>query len=130
MLRMAKHDEQQIREVIQQWQQRTREGDLDAVLAFMTDDAIFLRCGQPPMTRKEFADGFRAWSGQAQIESKFEIKEVHASGDLGYAWSHISISMTQKDSGATTRREGHVLSVFRKSAAGTWQLARDANLIP
>jgi hypothetical protein len=45
-----------------------------------TDDAVFLRCGSPPMTRKEFAAGFRDWSGRARIESKYEIKDIRASG--------------------------------------------------
>ena len=90
----------------------------------------FLRCTNPPMTKKEFAPGFREWAGRAQIESKYEIKDIHASGDVAYLWSHISIVMTSKESGSSTKREGHVLSVFRKSPSGKWLLARDANLIP
>jgi ketosteroid isomerase-like protein len=38
--------------------------------------------------------------------------------------------MTSKGSSSQTKREGHVLSVFRKSPSGKWLLARDANLIP
>lgn len=82
------------------------------------------------MSKKEFAAGFREWAGRARIESKYEVKDIRASGDLAYAWSYISIVMTSKETGGNTKREGHVLSVFRKSPSGKWLLARDANLFP
>jgi len=123
-------DEQEIRDVIAEWHRRSARGELEAVLDLMTDDATFLRSGAPPMSRAEFADGFRQWSGQVHIDSTSEIKDVHASGDVGYAWSFLKVAMTRAVTGQTTRREGHVLSVFRKAPDGRWRLARDANLLP
>ena len=123
-------DELQIRRLIEEWHRRTALGELDPILGLMTEDAVFLRCGFPPMSRAEFAAGFREWAGKARIESKFDVKEIHASGDVAYAWSFISIVMTATETGARTTREGHTLSVFRKSHGGKWLLARDANLMP
>jgi uncharacterized protein (TIGR02246 family) len=123
-------DEQKIQRVIEEWHRLTAQGELDAVLGLMTEDAVFLKCGSPPMTKKEFAVGFREWAGRARIESKYEVKDIRASGDSAYVWSYISIVMTAKDTGSSTKREGHVLSVFRKSPSGKWLLARDANLMP
>lgn len=122
-------DEQQIQELLEAWHRHSAEGDLDAVLELMTDDAVFLRCGTPPMNKEQFAEGFRDWEGRATIESKYEVKEIRTSGDVGYLWSYLHIVMTSKETGSSSEREGHVVSVFRKSAAGKWQLARDANLI-
>jgi len=122
-------DEQQIRQVMEEWHRRSALGELDAILGLMTEDAVFLRCGLPPMSKTEFAAGFRQWSGKARIESTFDVKEIHASGDVAYVWSYISLVMTATETGARTTREGSVLSVFRKSAAGKWLLARDANLL-
>jgi uncharacterized protein (TIGR02246 family) len=121
-------EEQKIRRVMDEWHRRTAEGDLDAILALMADDAVFLRCGGPPMNKKEFAEGFRQWSARGRIESKYDVKDIHASGDVAYVWSYISIVMISKDAGST-KREGNVLSVFRKSPSGGWLLARDANLM-
>jgi uncharacterized protein (TIGR02246 family) len=123
-------DAQEIRRVIEEWHRLTRERDLEGVLDLMTDDVVFLRSGAPPMSRSEFAAGFRQWSGRARIESTFELRDLQVSSDLAYAWSFLTVAMTSDDHAETTRREGHVLSVFRKSAAGRWQLARDANLLP
>ena len=121
--------EDEIRRVIEEWHRRTAQGDLDSVLDMMAEDAVFFRCGHPPMSKAEFATGFREWAGKMRIESKSDIKEVHTSGDLAYAWSYTSIVMTMTDTGARTTREGHVLTVFRKSSSGRWLLARDANLL-
>ena len=121
-------DEREIRELIERWHERTAAGDLEAILELMADDVVFLRAGQPPMDKKEFAAGFRAWASKASIRSRWELKDVHASGDIAYAWSEISLVMTSKD-GGKQERSGPALSVFRKSRGGRWLLARDANLV-
>jgi uncharacterized protein (TIGR02246 family) len=121
--------EVQIRQVIQRWHQATAAGDLKTVLTLMTDDVVFLTAGQPPMNKDAFAAAFRKFSGRARIESTQDIKEIHASGDLAYCWSHISVVMTSLETGVRNRRAGHVLSVFRKQPGHGWLLARDANLL-
>jgi len=121
-------DERQIRHLMDEWRRRTLEGDLDGVLALMTDNAVFLTAGNPPMTRSGFAAGFRGLAG-FRVESTQEVKEIHVSGDLAYAWTHITVVMTDAGTGDRTERAGHTLTVFRKSPEGNWLLARDANLI-
>jgi uncharacterized protein (TIGR02246 family) len=121
-------DERQIRHLMDEWRERTLEGDLEGVLALMTEDAVFLTAGNPPMTRSDFAAGFRGLTG-LRVESTQEVKDIHASGDLAYAWTHITVVMTSTKTGDRTERAGHTLTVFRKTPAGTWLLARDANLM-
>lgn len=123
------NDETKIREAIDRWRIATTANDLDAILSLMTDDALFLTPGKPPMTKDAFAASFRGFAGNVRIESKHDIHEIHASGDLAYCRSHISVVATAMDTGARHERSGHVLTVFRKSADGKWRLSRDANLI-
>jgi uncharacterized protein (TIGR02246 family) len=122
-------DEQAIRALIERWHSATKAGDLETVLTLMTDDAIFLTPGRPPMTKSEFAKSFKSWSGSFRVESQSDIKEIYVSGDLAYCWSQISVVMTPITGGKENRRSGNVLSVFRKSPGGKWQLSRDANLL-
>ena len=122
-------DEQQIRQLIETWHRATAAGDLATVLSLMADDAVFLTPGKPPMNKDAFAEGFRAWSGRMQIKTAQDIKELHASGDMAYCWSHISVTMTTPETGERNQRAGHVLTVFRKSPRGAWLLSRDANLL-
>ena len=114
------NDEQQIRKVIERWRDASAAGDLQTVMTLMADDAVFLRPGQPPMTKDAFAKNFRALPGK--IESKHDIREIYVSGDLAYCWSHIDLKINND------RRAGNVLTVFRK-VQGQWVLSRDANLL-
>jgi uncharacterized protein (TIGR02246 family) len=123
-------DEQQIRQLMADWRRRTEEGDVEGVLALMTDDVVFLTAGNPPMTKTDFAAGLRSFAGKVPMETAQEVKDLHVSGDLAYAWSYISVAMTSPETGDRTERAGHALTVFRRSPAGTWLLARDANLMP
>jgi uncharacterized protein (TIGR02246 family) len=122
-------DEQQIRDLMAEWSRRTADGDIEGVLALMTDDAVFLTRGNAPMTKADFTAGFRGFAGKVEIEATQDIKDLQVSEDLAYAWSHLSVAMTNAETGSRTERVGHVLTVFRKSPAGKWLLARDANLM-
>ncbi len=65
-------DEQKIKDVITLWHERTAQGDVEAILRLMTDDATFLVAGQPPMTRQGAIREGSAWSScpqQHQIDS-------------------------------------------------------------
>jgi len=120
------NDEAAIREVIERWRQLTQAGDVDGVLQLMTDDAVFLTCGNAPMNKAQFAQNARGMQG-ARIEPTQDIREVRVSGELAYVWSHIAVAM-HFDDGRRTERAGEVLTVFRKTG-GRWQLCRDANFL-
>jgi len=122
-------DEQQIRQIMEEWRRRTAEGDVEGLLSLTADHAVFLTPGNPPITKTAFAEGFRRISAKARIEPRQQLKDLGICDDLAYAWSHLTVVLTAKRDGARTERSGHVLTVFRKNAAGTWQLARDASLI-
>ena len=124
-------DEEQIRQIVSQWMEATRAGKVDAILPLMTEDAVFLIPGRPPMRKADFATqaAAQAQAGQAApvIEGRSEIQEVQVSGELAYLWSRLSVTVTPPG-GAAMERAGHTLTVFRKEG-GTWRLARDANLL-
>ena len=122
-------DEQQIRELMVEWRRLTAEGNLDGLLSLLADDVVFLTPGNPPMTRNDFAKGFRDVSAKARIESAQDVKEIRTSGDIANAWSHLTIVLTPKQGGKTSEASGYVLTVFQRSPSGKWLLARDANLV-
>ena len=122
-------DEQQIRHLLQEWLRCTAAGDLDCLLALISDHAVFLTPGHGPISKHDFAAGFRKISAKARIQAKQEIKDIGVCEHLGYAWSRLTVVLTAKANGARSESSGHVLTIFRKSADGIWQLARDANLL-
>lgn len=94
------NDEQQIRDLVATWMSASRAGDVDAVLSLMTDDAVFLAPGQPPMRKADFAAASHAQSGtdRPTIDGTSDIEEIVIAGDV--------------------RRQ-----------QGRWLVARDANLL-
>jgi uncharacterized protein (TIGR02246 family) len=126
---LSKSDEQQIRDVIETWMQASREGDLDTVMSLMTDDAIFLTPGNPPMRREEFIAASRSLAGKIRIEGQPDILEITVTGDLAICWNRLEMVMTPIGSGASMRRTGSTLSVFRRGEDRRWRLWRDANLL-
>lgn len=122
-------DEQQIRQMMDAWRRLTAERNLAGLLALLADDVVFLTPGNPPITKDDFAAGFRQVSSKARIAATQDVKEIHVSGDTAYAWSHLNVVLTPNDGGQRSESSGYVLTVFRRSPAGTWLLARDANLV-
>ena len=118
-------DEQQIRRLMDDWRRLTAEGNGDGLLSLTTEDVVFLTPGNPPFGREDFAAGFREVSAKARIESTQDVKDIRASGDVAYAWSHLSITAIPHDGDDPWESSGHVLSVFHRSPAGGWLLARE-----
>jgi len=125
-------DEQAIRDVVRQWMEASKAGDVDTVLGLMTDDVVFLQPGQPPMIGKvAYAERAKPQQGapseRLQIDGTSEIQEVQVAGEMAFLWSKLNVTATPPG-GEPFRRAGHTLTVFRKEG-GRWLLARDANLL-
>ncbi len=123
-------DEQEIRELVARWMAATREGNTEAVLSLMTEDAVFLLPGRPPMNKAEFTAAARAQSNPQQaprVEGHSEIQEIQVLGDWAFMWTSLTVTVTPP-SGSPAKRAGNTLSILRKQK-GKWRLARDANLL-
>jgi uncharacterized protein (TIGR02246 family) len=122
-------DQRAIRGVVTEWMAATRRGDSQAVLDLMTDDAVFLVTGQPPMNKAAFAAAFEPGTGEKPtFDGVSDIKEIHVEGSIAYMWSHLTVTVAPPGGAAPIKRAGHTLTIFRK-AGGRWLLARDANLL-
>ncbi|MDO9360353.1 MAG: SgcJ/EcaC family oxidoreductase [Polaromonas sp.] len=123
-------DEEQIRALIAGWMAATKAGDADKVLGMMTDDAVFLLPGRPPMRKPEFAAAAKAQAaGSAPaFDGHSEVQEVQVAGDWAFAWARINVVATPPDGSPPVERAGHTLTVFHRQQ-GRWMLARDANLL-
>ena len=123
-------DEQAIRDLMDTWLRATTTGDLQTVLTLMSDDAVFLVPGQPPMHGKRaFAEAFQAMQPVVRIEATHENREIQVHGDIAWCWSYLSVTITPRHEGPPSRRTGHTLSILRKEPAGNWVVIRDANLL-
>jgi len=122
------NDEQEIRNLVATWLEASKMGDTEKVLSLMSDDVVFLTCGQPPMRGKAAFAASQAALSQFTIDATSEIQEVRILGDWGYIWTHLSIAVTPKNGGDSIKRAGNTLSILRKEN-GSWVIARDANML-
>jgi uncharacterized protein (TIGR02246 family) len=121
-------DEQAIREVVATWLSASKAGDTERVLSLMAEDVVFLVPGQPPMRGKAaFAESQSALA-QFDIEATSEIQEIRVFGEWAYLWTKLSVVVTPKKGGASSKRAGNTLSILQKQAGG-WVIFRDANML-
>jgi uncharacterized protein (TIGR02246 family) len=121
-------DERAIRDLIATWLTASAAGESEKVLSLMSDDVLFLVAGRPPFGKQEFADSQGALATH-RIEATSDVREVVVSGDLAYARTHLTVTMTPTAGGKPLRRSGATLSIYRKLGDGRWLLVRDANLL-
>src|SRR6266700_5856747 len=121
-------DERAIRNLVEQWMEASKAGDLPMVLSLMADDAIFMVPGRAPFGKAAFAAGFEA-TRSVRIEGRSNIQEIEVLGDWAYLRNQLDVTVTPPDGGKPLQRSGHTLTILRKNADGQWQLARDANLL-
>jgi len=124
------NDEQQIRDLVTEWQSAVAAGDLSRLLPLMAEDVVFLVAEHPPMRgRDAFATAFRAGLGQIRIQSTSKIEEIQVAGNLAYLCNYLEVTVTPLQGGSPTRRSGYTLTLLRKEPDGRWVLFRDANML-
>ncbi len=122
-------DEAQVRQVMAEWHRLTAQEDVDGLLDLTTDDIVFLTPGNEPIRKQEFAAGLRQFLPKARVEMTQDVKEIEVSGDLAYAWSHLTVDLIPKDGRPKSHSNGYVMTLFQRSRDGRWRMARDANLV-
>ena len=126
---MSREDERAIRSTVAAWLNATRRGDTQAVLDLMTEDALFLVPGQPPMTKAVFEAASKSQAAaRLSFEGVSEIREIQVEGSMACMISHLTVTAVPGDGSEPIKRAGHTLTIFRK-VGDRWLLARDANLL-
>ena len=122
-------DELAIRSTVASWLDATRRRDIESLLELMTEDALFLVPGHPPMDKAAFEAASRSQSASGmKVDAVSDIREVNVDGEMGYMWSHLTVTVTASQSTEPVTRAGYTLTIFRK-VGGRWLLCRDANLL-
>lgn len=118
--------EQAIRDTDEKWSQAAIAKDIDATVAFYTDDARLLPPDAPLITGKA---GIRAmWAdlihSSDHVSWKAATVEVSSSSDLSYVVG--TYELDSKDAqGKPAVEIGKMVEVFRKQADGSWKACAD-----
>ena len=122
-------DELAIRDLIARWTEASAESDYAALERLMHPDVVFLTAGNEPFGRDRFRVGFLHITETMNFEGSTEVLEVRVDGDFAYAHAFVDVRIVPKAGGEAIIRQGHVLSIYKRSSEGQWQLFRDANLM-
>ena len=122
-------DEQAIRALHLTWINALNAGDLVGLLGSMADDVIFLGPGEMPSGRDAFSPRFSAALDQVRITCISELQDVVVVGEVAYALSRDTLSVTPRAGGEEMRFAGYRSTVYRKQPDSRWLLARDTNTL-
>ena len=122
------NDEEAIRQLVTTWLRASKAGDTEKVLSLMSDDVVFLVCGQPPMRGKSAFVASQSALKDVEIDADSKIQEIRVLGDWAYLWSELSVVITSQIGGETIKRAGNTLSILHKQN-GSWVIVRDANML-
>lgn len=115
-----------LRELDAQWSKAAQTKNLDATVAFYSDDAVVMPGDAPIASTKQAIRELWAPMMAQDISVSWQLDqaEVAQSGDLGYARGVYQ--MTTKDAaGKTITEGGKLLEIWKKQADGKWKCAVD-----
>ena len=81
------------------------------------------------MRREEFAARFKSLINTVRIKFRSNVQEITVNGDHAECRNLYEVDITPIAGGATIKRAGNTLTVFRRGADGQWRIWRDANLM-
>ena len=122
-------DEQEIRELFNDWIKATIEGNLDLARQCIADDAVFFVPGVGEMDKETFAQGAAGGSPEDSLidfDLDSKLRELKVFGNQAYLWIESTLVCSPKNGDPSTRMAGHSLSVLEKRD-DRWQIIRDAN---
>ena len=121
-------DERAIREVVDNWIEASKRGDMTTLLNLLADDVLFITPGQEPFGKQEFAAGNQDSMNDVKMEAQIDIKEIEVVGNWAWMRSFLRVTFTRSE-GDPTKLSGHILTILQKNPDGQWVIKRDANFV-
>ena len=125
------NDEQEIRDLFNNWIKSTIEGDLELARQCIADDAVFFVPGAGEMDKETYAQGAAGGSPEdspIDFDLDSKLREIKVFGDHAYLWIESTLVCTPKNGDPASTMAGHSLSVLEKRES-RWQIIRDANTV-
>ena len=121
-------DVQAINELVAEWLTAVRSRDIEKILTFITDDAVFLAPNASPIKGKQaFEAMYRDVFAHCDLDQIISYEEIQVVGDWAFAWGVDSITLIPLASGEPMKFKGHGMSILRRQRNGTWKFARGIN---
>ena len=118
----------EIKNVTENWEAAVRAGDVTLLSSLVTDDAVFLASGAPPVKGKEAIEAlYGNVFAKFKIEQNSSYEEVQVIGDWAFAWGPDSITLSPIAGGNPVQWNGYAITILRRQTDGSWKFARGVN---
>lgn len=116
-------DRDAIRAASSAWLQAYQANDWAAVAAMYTEDAVLMLPNQPEIQGR---DDIRTWFEENESGNSIELEyvEIEGCGDVAYVRGKYRMTIPVED-GEPIVDVGKLLDIRRRSADGSWLVARD-----
>ncbi len=111
-----------IKTLINQLEIAFNEGDLDAYMSTVADDAVVLEPNEPAIIGKEAIRDWYGWIESVSFDMKIFIDEIEVSGDWAFHRSHWKGSWTNEDSGQKAEIESKDIGILKRQPDGSWKI--------
>lgn len=120
-------DEKRIEEVYRASTAALAAGDLSALAAHYTGDAVQLPPDAAPLVGwSAIRESLESELAGITFASRVEVRETVVDGDLACAWGHFRATVSPKAGGDPQHTSGSFVDVFRRQPDGSWRFARSA----
>ena len=118
-----KQDEQKLMETSRAWSREAQAGNVDAMLAYWSDDAIVIQPGQEVTRGREplraMIERMNKLPGFAISWEPLEAR-ISDGGDLGYLIERTTVTMNGPE-GKPVTQQYRAVTIWRKQPDGSWK---------
>jgi len=120
-----------IRQLTDDWLTAVKVKDVARLTGMVTDDAVFLPPGFPPIRGKAAVEAMynTFFSQFSSVEQTAAAEEVEIAGDWAFSWGTETFVLFPKAGGPSIRMQGKGMSILRRQPDGAWKFARGINNI-
>lgn len=122
-------DIEAINKLHQREMEASKKWDIDTLVSLWSDDIVMLPAGEPALIGKDANRAsimrLRDESGDVQLADYIlSFNEIKVAGEWAFEWGTYSGSISPDGAGEPLRATGKVIRVLKKSADGSWRIAR------
>lgn len=118
----AQTDVEAIKKAHQDTLEPFNAGDLDTLMTFFTEEAVYMPPGMPVLHGKQAIRDF-----YAQFKTKVDslsTDEVIVAGDWAFERGSVSAAMTVSEGSEAVQVTGKFLDIWQRQPDGSWKIAR------
>ena len=115
-------DKEAIESLMNQVEKAFNEGDIDAYMSTVADNAVIMEPNEPAIIGKEAIRNHYGFIESMNFDMKIFIDEIEVSGDWAFHRSRWKGSWTEEESGQKTEIESKDINILKRQPDGSWKI--------